>query len=295
MELVERRALRRGQDTIPHGAFQSRLGGTVLSSAGLMSIRLSCVSFLNALPFVEGFRLLPPELSVEVLLDPPYVCAERLSRGEVHGALVPSFEFFRMPSAVRAGGLGISSANEVRSVILVASKPLKELRRVAVDLNSRTSVALLKLLLSTHGSKPEMIPMMPDPVEMLRRCDGALLIGDAALRATTRGDKVLDLAAAWFDMTGLPFVFAVWAARDAESAARIAPRIETSLSLGLGRLSESAARACSRIGLSAPEIEDYINRNIHYRIGRRELLSLGRFEQMCRDEGLLGTRTGSSS
>lgn len=258
-----------------------------------MSIRLSCVSFLNALPFVEGFRRLPSECAVEILLDPPYVCAERLSRGEVHGALVPSFEFFRMPSALMAGGLGISSAHEVRSVILVSRKPIEDLRRVAVDSNSRTSVALLKLLLSRRGSRPEMIPMTPDPDEMLRRCDAALLIGDAALRATTRGDKVLDLAAAWFEMTGLPFVFAVWAAQDSENAARIAPAIIRALTLGLESLPESAERAGARIGLPTHEIRDYIIRNIHYEIGPAEIQSLERFERMCRSEGLIGSRAAN--
>ncbi len=248
----------------------------------------SCVSFLNALPYAEGIRRLPAGDRPDLLVDPPFRCAERLRSGEAEVALVPSVELAGIPGAHPAG-FGIASQQEVRSVVLLSRRPFEEIARVAVDSNSRTSVALLRLLLARlFGIRPAMEPMAPDPAGMLQRGDAALLIGDAALRASRTGLRVLDLASAWHQMTGLPFVFAIWAARSAESALRAGELLERSLAIGLeglrrGPVPGSAAEA----GLTKEDLLDYLTRNVHFVLGADEQRSLGLFQEMCRQEAQL--------
>jgi predicted solute-binding protein len=256
-----------------------------------MSLRLACVSFLNALPYVEGFRRLPASRRPELSLDLPHRCAESLRLGEADAALVPSVEMPRL--AAEEIGFGISSRNEVRSVLLLSRLPFAEIRKVAVDSSSRTSVALLKILLARgYGVRPETMSMPPDPSEMLARCEAALLIGDAALSAAARpglrtgGLLRLDLAEAWHRMTGLPFVFAVWAVRSPSLSVEAGKTVEEALDLGLAGLDDLARREAGRCGLPAEEIADYLTRNIHFRIGSDERESLRRFRDHCGEEGL---------
>lgn len=255
-----------------------------------MPLTLSCVSFLNSLPFVEGLRRLDPGERPILLLDPPFRCAERLRRGEVDAALVPSVEFAAMEGALRAGEAGIASRHEVRSVVLLSRRPFDSLRSVAVDSNSRTSVALLRLVLSARfGSRPAFRAAPPDLQRMLTDSDAALLIGDAALRADRSDLRVLDLAAAWHGMTGLPFVFALWAARGEEIRRQVAPLLARSIELGRAAIREGCADAeASRGGLSVEDLNDYLERNIHFTLGGEEMESLRLFFEMCRSEGILG-------
>jgi len=253
-----------------------------------MPLSLSCVSFLNALPYVEGIRRLPEAERPTLFLEPPFLCAERLARGGVDAALVPSIEYARLPGALPVNGFGIASRREVRSVILLARKPLGTLRTVAVDSNSRTSVALVRILLARiHGIRPRLVAMPPAPKAMLEKCDAALLIGDAALASGGEGAESHDLASLWHSMTGMPFVFAVWAARRAEAASRTAALLENALSEGMRALPEAAASAARGSGRSAAEIETYLTANIHFRLGDEEGRSLEHFLSLCREEGML--------
>jgi chorismate dehydratase len=251
-------------------------------------LKVACVSFLNALPYVTGLRSLDGEERPELLLQPPFPCSESLRRDEVDLALVPSIELARVEGAIPAGSFGIASLREVKSVILLSRAPLRTVRSIAVDANSRTSVAHLRILLARiHRNRPELIPMPPDARPMLDRCDAALLIGDAALTAPRNGAEVYDLASMWNEATGMPFVFAVWAARRVAAAKEGGRLLDRALASGSQALRSAAEEAAGRAGLSAAEILEYLTRNIHYRLGSREKRSLGYFISLCREEGLL--------
>lgn len=248
----------------------------------------ACVSFANAIPYVEGLLRLPAERRPRLLLEAPNQCADRLREGGADAALVPSVEFFGIPGAVRAGRFGIASRREVRSVVLLSREEIGAAGRIAVDANSRTSVALLRILLARkHGARPELVPMPPDLDRMLERCPAALLIGDAALRARRDGLQVIDLAAAWREMTGKPFVFALWAARDERDATATEPILEEALRLGLDALPGLDLDGTRTAGLSRRDLLSYLSRNIHFRLDREEIRSLEIFQTLCREEGIL--------
>jgi len=160
----------------------------------------------------------------------------------------------------------------VWSIQLVSKKPIEEIRTVAVDTSSRTSVGLTQVLLTKFfGGHRDLTPMAPVLGPMLDRCDAGLLIGDPAMMVKTDGLYSYDLAEVWRAKTGLPFVFALWAVRKA-ALAEMRPGVDLEkifrLSRDHGLLPKNVdaiAREWSpRMGLSAARIVSYFRENIHY-------------------------------
>ena len=183
--------------------------------------RVGHIQFLNCLPIYWGLVRSGGLLDVELTKDTP----DRLNDMLVSGALdigpISLVEYLRnADDLVLLPDLAVGSDGPVLSVNLVAQRPLSELdgRRVALGSTSRTSVLLARMWLAEQfGVVPDYFVCPPDLTAMLLEADAAVLIGDAALRATydapTRGLDVYDLGKVWRDWTGLPMVFAVWAAR----------------------------------------------------------------------------------
>ncbi len=260
--------------------------------------RIAAVSYLNALPLIWGLIRGKDSRDYQISLHPPHECSRLLREGLVDVALIPSIEFSQIGGLSTVPGLGISSRREVRSVVLISRTPPDRIRRLAVDDNSRTSVALARLVLArAHGCRPAIEPMPPDLDAMLERNDAALLIGDAALKETVALDGggagsrpglvVLDLAREWNLLTGKPFVFAFWACRPVVNSAEIKPALERSLEEGLANLEAIVSDASGRSGLPAEAVRSYLTRNIHYRLGREELDSLRIFYRMSWEDGIL--------
>ena len=176
--------------------------------------RIASVHYLNARPLVRGFTHGLRPSRIELVQASPARCAQCLESGSVDVALIPSIEYLRIPGLTVLPGMAIASPREARSVLLISRVAAPEIRSAALDASSRTSAALLRILLSRRSRHPVAYrEMEPDLERMLQHCDAALLIGDAALRASAAGLRVYDLAAEWYAMTGLPFVFAFWAVR----------------------------------------------------------------------------------
>ena len=183
--------------------------------------RVGHIQFLNCLPIYWGLVRAGVLLDVELTKDTPDRLSTLLVEGELDIGPISLVEYLRHSSdLVLLPDLAIGADGPVLSVNLVAQRPLSELdgRRVALGSTSRTSVLLAQLwLASVHGVAPSYFTCPPDLTSMLLEADAAVLIGDAALRATydapRRGLYVHDLGAAWREWTGLPMVFAVWAAR----------------------------------------------------------------------------------
>ena len=199
--------------------------------------------------------------------------------GEVDAGLISSIEYLRIPALRIVPGLCISSFKRVRSVLLLSKMPPEEIRTLALDSSSRTSVVLAQLLLrERYGACPavdEMKPVLPD---MLAEHDAALMIGDGAMRASKEGLIVLDLAEEWHAWTGLPFVFALWTVRqDAPTPPDLTSFFRRSLEMGQEHTSTIVEEALRSIGWTRKELHEYLTENIRYALGTDEEKSLALF------------------
>jgi predicted solute-binding protein len=248
-----------------------------------LDIRVSLVDFVNAWPATWGFLRGAVE-GVECVTDVPSACADRLARGEVDAGLVPSIEAARIPGIRIVRGVGIASTERVRSVLLASPRPLEEAQSVALDSSSRSSAAMAQILFEDLlGARPEYHPAAADLEEMLKHHDAALLIGDPALRADLSELHVLDLAEGWRRLTGLPFVFAVWAVRPS-----IAPEAFLwSRDYGKRRWEEVLDFAVQRTRLPRPLLAEYLQGNLHHDLEEEDEKGLAEFYRRAAARGLL--------
>jgi chorismate dehydratase len=249
--------------------------------------RLSIIDYLNATPLNYGFKHGLGKELFELQFHVPSLCADQLRDGAVDAGLISSIEFLRIPELRIVPGLCISSRQRVRSVLLLSKVPPEEIRSLALDASSRTSVVLSQLLLrERYGVSPQVDEMKPDLAAMLAQHDAALLIGDAAMRASRSGLIVLDLAEEWYAWTGLPFVFAFWAVRpDAPALPDLVSYFQRSLEIGRAATSEIVEEALRSIGWTRLELREYLTENIQYVLGGAEEKSLALFFEKAVQHG----------
>lgn len=244
--------------------------------------RLSIIDYLNAAPLNYGFKHGLGYEHFHLQFHVPALCADKLGAGDVDAGLISSIEYLRIPDLLVVPGLCIASPKRVRSVVILSKVPPEDIRSLALDTSSRTSVVLGQLLLQErYGVSPEIAAMGPDLDAMLARHDAALLIGDQAMRARREGLLVLDLAEEWHAWTGLPFVFALWAVRaDAPELpvpGGVAPYFHKSLAQGMDHVPDMVEEARRGIGWTKLELQEYLTGNISYHLGEAERESLALF------------------
>jgi chorismate dehydratase len=194
----------------------------------------------------------------------PAGCADQLASGAADIGIVPSFELTRMNLEV-IPGTGIACRGPVRSILLISSRPASEIRTLAADSSSRTSVELARVILERkYGISPAVIRQPPDLEVMLQSADAALIIGDPALRIdpTRLPYFAYDLGAEWVEMTGLPMVFAVWAGRPGVATAPVAEAFQESCRFGRERIEEIVISEASRREFAPGLVREYLTRNI---------------------------------
>jgi chorismate dehydratase len=251
------------------------------------NLRVSLIDYVNTWPLTWGFLQGAGE-KVERLHDTPAACAARLARGEVDAGLIPAVEAARIPGVRLVRGVGIAARERVRSVLLVSRQPLGEassrIRTVALDLSSRSSAAMVRILLrELYGLEPEYHEAVPDLAEMLRHHDAALLIGDPALTADLSGLYALDLAEGWRRLTGLPFVFAVWAVRP-----DVPPEpFLWSRDYAQRHMDELVGAAAERTGLPRALIVEYLEENLHHDLDADDEKGLAEFFRRAHRHGLI--------
>jgi chorismate dehydratase len=244
--------------------------------------RLSIIDFLNAAPLNYGFKNGLGYEHFHLKFQLPSQGATQLANGEVDAACISSIEYLRIPGLRIVPGLCIASPKRVRSVMILSKVPPEEIRTLALDTSSRTSVVLAQILLrERYGVDAQVQNMGPDLEAMLGQCDAALLIGDVAMRARREGLLVLDLAEEWHAWTGLPFVFALWMVREAapvlDLPGGVAPFFHKSLEMGQRNLTAMVDEAWRSIGWTKPELREYLTENISYSLGDKERDSLALF------------------
>jgi chorismate dehydratase len=241
-------------------------------------LKISAISFLNTAPLMWDFEHPTPESrdvldKFEFSYTVPSKCAQALQDGTADIGIIPSITFATIPGLAILPDVAIASKNQVRSILLVLNKPIHQVRTVALDTSSRTSVALTRILLTKFlpGPEREYREMDADPAEMLKHCDAGLLIGDAALRVDRNRYQALDLAEEWHRLTGKPFVFAFWAVRmsalaDWPEKYELADVFCQSRDHGLEphNIDRLGREWSPKIGLSEADIQTYLTENIHY-------------------------------
>jgi len=252
-------------------------------------LRIATVDFLNARPLIRGFTHAPLSSRVRLLSGTPAQCAHWLRHAETDVALIPSIEYLRIPGLRVLPLMAIAVRRQARSVLLFSRVAAPEIRRVAVDQSSRTSSALLRILLNRRSRhRVDYREMEPSLGRMLAFNDAALLIGDAALKEYATGLKVYDLAAEWYAMTGLPFVFAFWAMRPGAILPDALEPFLESKRLGLAERERIACEASTELGLPAHDLIRYLHENIYYDLGVEEMKALWLFYHLAKEASLVG-------
>ena len=254
----------------------------------MAKLRVGIVNFLNSKPLAWGFLKGHHADLFAPSYHPPALVARLLGQGNLDVGLIPSIEVQRIPGLKVLPDLCIASRHEVRSVLLISRCPIAEVRKVALDQNSRTSAALLRILLrERYQLEPEYLHARPDAERMLAEADAALLIGDPALKIDRERYRILDLAGEWYALTGLPFTFAVWAVRPEVELPELAFYFKSSLRYGLSSLDILVRESAAELSLESSEVRAYLTENLNYFLRKEELAGLEEFYRRAHAHGLI--------
>ena len=282
----------------------------------MSKLRVSIVEYLNAAPLVWSFTDGPLAGKYDLSFTVPSQCAEELRRGDADLGIIPSIEYQRMDGVVALPGMAIASKREVRSLLVVAKKPIDRAKRIALDTSSRSTIGLVKILAKEHwGIAPEFVEAAPDPGEMLREADAALLIGDPALRLSLKmealagkspsgeqccqGDPdempvpgfetlfVYDVIHQWREMTGKPAVLAIWVGRREAVTPEVLADFMASKQFGLENVREISEAASIKLDLPPRALERYLTENIHYDLDDENMSGLQLYFEKAASTGLI--------
>jgi chorismate dehydratase len=233
-------------------------------------------------------------LDVELSRDTPDRLSDRLIAGDLDVAPISLVEYLKNAESLRLlPDIAVGSDGPVMSCVLVSQTPLEDLdgAQVMLGSTSRTTVELAKMFLEERiGVRPCYLTCPPDLATMMSEAPAAVLIGDAALRATLSdgprfGLEVHDMGAAWRDWSGLPMVFAVWAARRefAEAHPGLVKDVQAafihSREISLARVDEVAATAARWEDFDAPTLVRYFT-TLDFSLGERQLAGLAEFARL---------------
>lgn len=237
--------------------------------------RVGSVKALNAVPLTRG-------IEDQVIYAQPSKLAELLRRDELDAALVSIVEPLLNDRYDILDGVAVASLGEVKSVFLAHRQPLEQATEVFCDPASLTSVLLMKVLLAERGLKPEFKPL--ENYEAAKEKDFVLLIGDAALdfALAPHEHEIFDLGAAWFELTKLPFVYAVWALRRGVENKDLRRQLLEAKDFGLDTLDHIIS---SRTEYTEEFRKDYLGWHIHFYLGGDEKRGISKFIELLRQHG----------
>ena len=248
-------------------------------------LKVCAVSYLNTVPLVWGMLHGPQQGLFDLEFRIPAGCADQLASGAADIGIVPTFELARQDLEILPG-TGIACHGPVRSILLISRCPANEIRTVAMDSSSRTSVQLARIILAArYGVEPASIPHKPELDPMLHAADAALVIGDPALHidpaALPSTFHVYDLGAEWVELTGLPMVFAVWAARRPAVTPEVIDAFRESCRYGRERMDEIVASESAPRNFPRELVRRYLTANIVHELGPDDYRGMRRFLEMA--------------
>lgn len=231
--------------------------------------RISASSYSNTAPLVWSFLYGANRGRVELIMDnAPARSAELLSQKRVDAALVPVIEYQRIEEVLLVPEVCVGAREKVRSVCLVTKgKDLRDVKTAVLDISSRTSVALTKIIFREFlGFEPVYKTAKPNLSQMLAGSDCALLIGDPSLTIDENKFRKFDLAETWKSFTGFGFVFAMWMAQIEKSDVAKTIDFSGARDEGLKHLDEIVANYETEIALPREDFKKYLSENISYTI-----------------------------
>jgi chorismate dehydratase len=225
----------------------------------------------------------------------PSACARALAEGTADIGIIPAAAYAQIPGLLILPEVAIASRRAVRSILLVSKVPLEQVRTVALDTSSMTSVVLTRVLFEKWlGGGRTFVPMAPAIDQMLAEHDAGLVIGDPALQIDRNRYHTLDLAEEWIRHTGKPFVFAFWAVRadairEADPVLDLAGVFRDSRDHGLeaASISQIGRDWAPRLRLSESDVRSYLTENIHYQLDAESLEGLQLFYRYAADIAVL--------
>jgi chorismate dehydratase len=253
----------------------------------MMKPRISIVWYLNSYPLSWGFIWGRQKGEFEPVFSAPAQCADGLATGVVDVGLIPVVEYQRIPDLKVVPGLSLAAKKEVRSVLLLSKLPITQVRTVALDNSSKTSVCLLQILFRDRFHlQPVMTSVPPNLEAMLQTHDAALVIGDVALKARNCGLFRYDLAEEWRALTGKPFVFAFWGVRKSSRVRDPFPFLD-SFDQGRGHLQEIVSQHSVKLQLPEESLLSYLRDSMNYGLDDENLEGLKLFYQSAHRLGLV--------
>jgi chorismate dehydratase len=251
-------------------------------------LRIGSVPYLNGKPLVDWFHTNAPQVEFDLSYAVPSLLAAQLRAGEIDVANCSIFEGFVKPGLVLIPDISISADGAVKSVRLFSRVPLSNIRTVALDTSSLTSSALVQILLSeSHGINPQYVHHPPELDAMLQQYDAGLIIGDLKLFDLRPDTTVYDLGQGWKELTGLPFVYAGWLAREDRVCAQMANALTSARDWGLENLEALALKWSARMNLPLDRCQDYLINVMDYHLGPTRLQALRLFQQKCVQHNLI--------
>ena len=251
-------------------------------------LRIGAVSYLNTKPLIYGLRDRLRGLAT-LSLNLPSRLADDLAAGRLDVALIPSIEYFRGRDYTMVSDAAIACRGPVWSVRLMCRVPVRRVRTLALDEGSRTSAAMVQVLLDERfGLRPKTVPFAMEQTAESVDADAVLMIGDRAMHPP-RGvyREIWDLGDQWVRHTGLPFVFAPWVSRHREIDPRIAEALSASRDDGLDHLRSIAQRYAAAHDLSVDDLHHYFRDNLHFHLGSSEREGLRVYRQKADARGLI--------
>ena len=252
---------------------------------------MGAVGYLNARPLTWALDAYPDRWLVRY--DVPSVCASLLHQGDVDLGLIPSIEYLGREDYRFVPGVGIGSRGRVASVALYTRKDMGEIRSIALDTSSRTSVTLIQVLCRHHFRiSPAFVPHGPDLAAMTSVCDAGLLIGDPAFDADheSLGLQKLDLGEVWTQVTGLPFIYAAWTGRPTAVDDRVVQSLQQAQAEGVAAREAIAAEYGAGDAARTARAAIYLRDNVKYGLGADEAAGLQLFLDYAADMGLAPRR-----
>src|SRR5229473_2516306 len=285
-----------------------------VSTLTVTKLRISIVQYLNTAPLVWGFTNGPLRGKYDLSFTVPSQCAEQLRTGSADVAIIPAIEYQRIDDLVILPDMAIASKKQVGSLLIIAKKPIEQVKSFALDGSSRSTQTLTRILCAEKWKiAPQFFEAPPDLGAMLQQADAALLIGDPALRIAVGIEKnswpggagqmlcqaatlgitsteilyVYDVVGEWRNLTGLPAVLAVWAARRDIATPEVAADFLVSRDFGLSRIPEISFDAARDLELPQRTLESYLRHNIDFSLDEENRRGLELYYDHAEKLGLI--------